>query len=55
VVFGKETSLGLVQLFFGRMATELGRAAPAAEPVRPPLAEDFEQELNRSLSALFGR
>lgn len=55
VVFGAESSLGLVQLFFARLVEELGRAAPAPQPTRAPLAEDFEQELNRSLSALFGR
>ena len=55
VVFGSETSLGLVQLFFGRLATDLANAAPTAEPPRQVLAEDFEAELNSSLRALFGR
>lgn len=55
VVFGPETSLGLVQLFFGRLVEELGQAAPRAEPSRPVLAENFEDELNSSLRALFGR
>ena len=55
VVYGKETSLGLVQLFFGRMVEELSRAAPAEAPVRQVLAADFEQELNSSLRSLFGR
>lgn len=55
VVYGKETSLGLVQLFFGRMVEDLGRAAPPEQPSRPVLAEDFEHELNRSLRSLFGR
>lgn len=55
VVYGKETSLGLVQLFFGRLVDDLGRAAPAELPSRALLAEDFEHELNRSLGALFGR
>lgn len=55
VVYGKETSLGLVQLFFGRMVEDLGRAAPAEPPTRQVLAEDFEQELNSSLRSLFGR
>jgi hypothetical protein len=55
VVYGRETSLGMVQLFFERLVEELGRAAPAELPVRQVLAEDFEPELNRSLGALFGR
>jgi len=55
VVFGGETSLGLVQLFFGRLAEELRRAAPVAEPARPVLAENFEAELNARLRTLFGR
>lgn len=55
VVFGPETSLGLVQLFFGRLAEDLALAAPAAEPLRQVLAENFEGELNASLRALFGR
>jgi hypothetical protein len=55
VVYGKETSLGLVQLFFGRLVEELGRVAPPSQPVRQVLAEDFEYELNSSLRSLFGR
>ena len=55
VVFGQETSLGLVQVFFARMIEDLRRAAPAAEPARQVLAENFEDELNASLRTLFGR
>lgn len=55
VVYGEETSLGLVQLFFGRMVTDLTVAAPVAVEQQPVLAEDFERELNTSLRALFGR
>ena len=55
VVFGQETSLGLVQVFFARLVADLALAAPAAEPPRPVLAEDFEDELNSSLRTLFGR
>lgn len=55
VVFGTDTSVGLVQLFFDRMADELASAAPVEEPPAPVLAENFEQELNASLRALFGR
>ena len=55
VVFGQETSLGLVQLFFARLVSDLAQAAPAEAPARPVLAEDFEDELNSSLRTLFGR
>jgi hypothetical protein len=55
VVFGPETSLGLVQMFFARLIDDLRQAAPAAEPPRQVLAENFEAELNASLRTLFGR
>ena len=55
VVFGKETSLGLVQLFFTRLVSDLAQAAPPEAPARQVLAEDFEDELNSSLRTLFGR
>lgn len=55
VVFGGETSVGLVQLFFDRLAQELSAAAPAEGPRGPVLAENFERDLNASLHALFGR
>lgn len=54
-VFGPDTSLGMVQLFFGRMVDDLVRAAPRDEPAREVLAETFEDDLNSSLRALFGR
>jgi hypothetical protein len=55
VVFGDETTVGLVQLFFTRLCADLVAAAPPAEPRGPVLAENFEQDLNASLHALFGR
>jgi hypothetical protein len=55
VVFGPDTSLGVVQLFFGRLVAELGRAAPRTAPARAVLPETFEDELNASLRTLFGR
>ncbi len=55
VVFGPDTSVGLVQLFFQQFAEEIGAAAPPAEPHGPVLAENFEHDLNASLRALFGR
>ncbi len=54
VVFGPESSVGLVRLFFARFATQLAAAAPALVPVRDVLAEGFERELDDSLRNLFG-
>ena len=55
VVFGGETSVGLVQLFFGQMIEQLVQAAPKEQSAASPLPEDFEHELNSSLKQLFGR
>jgi hypothetical protein len=55
VVFGSETSVGLVQLFFDQMVEELVSAAPREQAPATPLPKDFEQELNTSLKELFGR
>jgi hypothetical protein len=55
VVFGPETTIGLVQLFFGRLAAALQSAAPTRPEAAPLLAERFEEELNASLRSLFGR
>lgn len=55
VVFGPESSLGLVQLFFQRLVTELATHAPAERATSRVLAADFEQELNASLRTLFGQ
>ena len=55
VVFGPETSVGIVQLFFDRMVTELEAVAPREPAKAPALAEHFEHELDSSLKALFGR
>ena len=54
VVFGADTSLGLVQLFFEQLVTDLAAAAPEAPAPQPVLAADFENELNSSLRTLFG-
>lgn len=56
VVFGSETKLGVVQVYFDQLVEELVAAAPP-EPVQKKevLAADFERELNASLRALFGR
>ena len=55
VVFGSETSVGLVQLFFDQMVEELVQAAPREQPESQPLPENFERELDTSLKELFGR
>lgn len=55
VVFGRESSVGLVRLFFTRFTERLVAAAPVNLPVREVLAEGFERELDESLRALFGR
>ena len=54
-VFGADTSLGMVQLFFGRMVDDLVKIAPRTTPGREVLPETFEDDLNSSLRALFGR
>lgn len=55
VVFGAESSVGLVQVFFRRLVETLAAAAPVDAPTPVALAEDFERDLNASLRALFGR
>jgi hypothetical protein len=55
VVFGTETSIGIVQLFFDQMVEALVAAAPREQPAPALLAENFEHELNASLKELFGR
>ncbi len=54
-VFGRETSIGLVQVFFDEFADALRAAAPADEPHRPVLAADFERQLDQNLATLFRR
>ena len=54
VVYGHESSIGLVRLFFARFAQQVRLAAPPLMPVRDVLAEGFERELDDSLRALFG-
>jgi hypothetical protein len=54
-VFGRETSIGLVELFFEEFAVALKQAAPVDQVRGPVLAADFEADLNRSLTSLFRR
>ena len=55
VVFGRDSSVGLVRMFFSRFAAHVTRAAPPIAVEREVLAEGFERELDESLRALFGR
>lgn len=55
-VFGSESSLGLVRLYFDELVLSLAAAAPKeVAPTTPALAEHFERDLNRNLAVLFGR
>ncbi len=54
-VFDRETSLGMVEIYFGEFQKELEKLRPKTEPEKPLPAGDFEGELNRSLDSLFGR
>lgn len=53
VVYGPDSSVGLVQLFFEGLVADLVAAAPSAPPRAPVLGEDFERDLNESLASLF--
>lgn len=53
VVYGADTSIGLVQLFFEDLARDLAAAAPPPAERKPVLAADFERDLNESLATLF--
>lgn len=54
VVYGSDSSVGLVQLFFEDLVQQLAAASPPPVPKQPVLAADFERELNESLATLFG-
>lgn len=53
VVYGADTSVGLVQLFFEDLVRDLAAAAPTSPPREAVLAADFERELNENLATLF--
>ena len=53
-VFDRSTSLGLVRVYFEELRGALATIAPVAAG-DPALGKNFEQELNHSLAALFGR
>ncbi|HRP08417.1 MAG TPA: hypothetical protein PLL69_08010 [Gemmatimonadales bacterium] len=54
VVFGRESTVGLVRMFFERFARAVAEATPPPVAEREVLAEGFERELDASLQALFG-
>jgi hypothetical protein len=55
-VFGSQSSLGLVRLYFDSLVAALAAAAPPpVPPAGPALDEHFERDLNRNLAVLFGR
>jgi hypothetical protein len=54
VVFGRESTVGLVRMFFERFASRVTAVTPAPQLDREVLAEGFERELDASLRALFG-
>lgn len=55
-VFGAESSLGLVRLYFDELVVRISEAAPPEGPApEPALTEHFERDLNRNLAVLFGR
>ncbi len=54
VVFGRESTVGLVRMFFQRFAAQVREATPVRVANREVLAEGFERELDASLRALFG-
>jgi hypothetical protein len=53
-VFDRATSVGLVRVYFEELRAALAAVPPAAVG-GPAISASFEQELNRSLAALFGR
>jgi len=53
-VFDQESSLGVVEIYFGEFQKSLEKLRPERQAAVPIKAGDFEGELNRSLDALFG-
>jgi hypothetical protein len=53
-VFGGESSLGLVRLYSAELFAGIRDVAPAAAPPVRQFDANFERELRRSLSLLFG-
>lgn len=55
VVYGSESSVGLVQLFYEDLVRDLREACPPEERRKPVIASNFERELDESLASLFRR
>lgn len=53
-VFDRESSLGVVEIYFEEFQKALLNIRPGADAPKVGPAGDFEGELNRSLDALFG-
>ena len=55
-VFDRESSLGVVEMYFTEFQKALEKLRPEAPVTTPTIKPggDFEGELNRSLDALFG-
>ena len=53
-VFDRESSLGVVEIYFAEFQTALEKLRPEAPATGKGPSGDFEGELNRSLDALFG-
>jgi hypothetical protein len=53
--FGDESSLGLVRVFFSALSARLATVVPPRADGPPLAAASLEQDLARSLAALFGR
>jgi hypothetical protein len=55
-VFDRESSFGVVEMYFTEFQRALEKLRPDAPTTTPPIKPggDFEGELNRSLDALFG-
>jgi predicted regulator of Ras-like GTPase activity (Roadblock/LC7/MglB family) len=53
-VFDRESSLGVVEIYFEEFQKALVNIRPTADAPKIVPAGDFEGELNRSLDALFG-
>ncbi len=55
VVYGAESSVGIVRLFFEDLVEDMRAACPVEVRKQPVISADFEKELNDSLASLFGR
>ena len=53
-VFDRESSFGVVEIYFDEFRKAIEKLRPAAEGPAVGPSGDFEGELNRSLDALFG-